>query len=274
MVFPGALSRGCDRCRKRKIKVRTCAPIFTFHMPTRLRLSCQCDGRRPGCKRCELYKASCPGYDRPLAFRFHGEPGHSLVRGEPTTRRKSVQTLVASKGSSYGLTSSRLTSLMVARQPQPSFEDESLAFFLQEYCIQPAAGVIGGHLEFLEGMYKDASRSSCIRPATLAIAYMALSRHYKSSTLYVAARSHYGAALRTVNRDLSVSKRPLKDETLVSLMLMGMIEVRLRALYLDDLHTLTILPGYRMPRTNNKGRAHGRYFQVIRCCRTSSSYKC
>ncbi|PTD07203.1 hypothetical protein FCULG_00006164 [Fusarium culmorum] len=123
MVFPGALSRGCDRCRKRKIK---------------------CDGRRPGCKRCELYKASCPGYDRPLAFRFHGEPGHSLVRGEPTTRRKSVQTLVVSKGSSYGLTSSRLTSLMVARQPQPSFEDESLAFFLQEYCIQPAAGVIGG----------------------------------------------------------------------------------------------------------------------------------
>ncbi|KAM0402501.1 hypothetical protein ACHAPZ_005434, partial [Fusarium culmorum] len=94
---------------------------------------------------------------------------------------------------------------MVARQPQPSFEDESLAFFLQEYCIQPAAGVIGGHLEFLE-------------------AYMALSRHYKSSTLYVAARSHYGAALRTVNRDLSLSKRPLKDETLVSLMLMGMIE--------------------------------------------------
>ncbi|EKJ77923.1 hypothetical protein FPSE_01849 [Fusarium pseudograminearum CS3096] len=203
MVFPGALSRGCDRCRKRKIK---------------------CDGRRPGCKRCELYKASCPGYDRPLAFRFHGEPGHSLVRGEPITRRKSVQTLVVSKGSSYGLASSRLTSLMVARQPQPSFEDESLAFFLQEYCIQPAAGVIGGHLEFLEGMYKDASRSSCIRPATLAIAYMALSRHYKSSTLYVAARSHYGAALRTVNRDLSLSKRPLKDETLVSLMLMGMIE--------------------------------------------------
>ncbi|UZP39086.1 hypothetical protein NXS19_006902 [Fusarium pseudograminearum] len=123
MVFPGALSRGCDRCRKRKIK---------------------CDGRRPGCKRCELYKASCPGYDRPLAFRFHGEPGHSLVRGEPITRRKSVQTLVVSKGSSYGLASSRLTSLMVARQPQPSFEDESLAFFLQEYCIQPQQGVIGG----------------------------------------------------------------------------------------------------------------------------------
>ncbi|PTD07202.1 hypothetical protein FCULG_00006165 [Fusarium culmorum] len=52
-------------------------------------------------------------------------------------------------------------------------------------------------------MYKDASRSSCIRPATLAIAYMALSRHYKSSTLYVAARSHYGAALRTISRYLS-----------------------------------------------------------------------
>ncbi|KAL6916484.1 hypothetical protein FSHL1_007932 [Fusarium sambucinum] len=203
MVFPGTLSRGCDRCRKRKIK---------------------CDGRRPGCRRCELYKASCPGYDRPLAFRFHGEPGHSLVRGEPIARRKSAQPLVLSKGSSHGLTPTRFTSIVVARQPQPSFEDESLAFFLHEYCVPPAPGVILGHMEFLEGMYRDSSRSSCIRPATLAIAHMALSRHYKSSTLYVAARGHYGAALRTVNRDLSVSKRPLKDETLVSLMLMGMIE--------------------------------------------------
>ncbi|RGP80084.1 arginine metabolism regulation ii [Fusarium longipes] len=107
---------------------------------------------------------------------------------------------------------------------EPSFEEESLAFFLKEYCVYPAPGVFGGHLDFLEGMYRNSSRSSCIRPATLATAYMALSRHYKSSTLYVTARSHYGAALRTVNRDLSASKRPLRDETLASLMLMGMIE--------------------------------------------------
>uniref|UniRef100_A0A0D2Y096 Zn(2)-C6 fungal-type domain-containing protein n=1 Tax=Fusarium oxysporum (strain Fo5176) TaxID=660025 RepID=A0A0D2Y096_FUSOF len=199
MVFPGTLSRGCSRCRKRKIK---------------------CDGRRPGCRRCELYKAPCPGYDRPLAFRFHGEPGQSLVRDEPGS--SSAKTLVLGIGLGYEKARSKGSG--VCRQPQPSFEDESISYFLHEYCVLPAPGVIKGHLDFLEGMYRSSSRTSCIRPALLAAAHMSLSRHYKSSTLYVTARYHYGAALRTVNRDLSASKRPLKDETLASLMLLGMIE--------------------------------------------------
>ncbi|KAH7174578.1 uncharacterized protein B0J16DRAFT_348815 [Fusarium flagelliforme] len=238
MVFPGALSRGCDRCRKRKIK---------------------CDGRRPGCKRCELYKAPCPGYDRPLAFRFHGEPGHSLVRGEPNAARKSVQALVFSKGS-------RSYSPGFARQPQPSFEDESLAFFISEYCIYPAPGVFRGHLDFLEGLYRNSSRHSCIRPATLAVAYMVLSRHYKSSTLYVTARSHYGAALRTVNRDLSASKRPLKDETLASLMLMGMIEdiecqgQTTKAVHMAGISKLFEVVGHRVLTNVDESSLHGWIF--------------
>ncbi|KAH7233304.1 hypothetical protein BKA59DRAFT_487959 [Fusarium tricinctum] len=215
MVFPGTLSRGCSRCRKRKIK---------------------CDGRRPGCKRCELYKAPCPGYDRPLAFRFHGEPGHSLVREKPgrsTTSRMltSGEGVTENEGRYEGTRGARAMSrtsgvtVLAPRQPQPSFEDESLAFFLHEYCVQPAPGVFRGHLDFLEDMYRGSDHASCIRPATLAVAYMSLSRHYKSSTLYVTARKYYGAALRSINRDLSASsKQTLREETLTSLMLLGIIE--------------------------------------------------
>ncbi|KAM5347834.1 hypothetical protein ACJ41O_007658 [Fusarium nematophilum] len=68
--------------------------------------------------------------------------------------------------------------------------------------------------------------TSALIPAhvSLASAHMTLSRHYKSSTLYFTARKHYGAALRSVNRDLSVSGSEPKNETLVSVMLLGMIE--------------------------------------------------
>jgi hypothetical protein len=119
--------------------------------------------------------------------------------------------------------------VLVPHQPQPSFEDESLAFFLHEYCVKPAPGVFRGHLDFLEDMYRGSGRASCIRPATLAVAYMSLSRHYKSSTLYVTARKYYGAALRSVNKDLSASnQQTLKEETLTSLMLLGIIEVSLQ----------------------------------------------
>ncbi|KAI8401545.1 hypothetical protein FOFC_18414 [Fusarium oxysporum] len=227
MVFPGTLSQGCSRCRKRKIK---------------------CDGRRPGCKRCELYKVTCPGYDRPLAFRFHVEPGHSLVRDEPG--RPPPQTLVSDEGPNWG--KSRCKSSGVARQPQPSFEDESISYFLHEYCVFPGPGVFRGHLDFLEGMYRNSSRASCIRPATLAATYMSLSRHYKSSTLYVTARNYYGAALRAVNRDLSASKRPLKDETFASLMLLGMIEniecqgQTTKAVHMEGISKLFEVVGHRV----------------------------
>ncbi|KAF5025080.1 hypothetical protein F66182_2849 [Fusarium sp. NRRL 66182] len=169
------------------------------------------------------FAATCPGYDRPLALRFHGEPGHSLVRDRPSSSQDPAQPLESNKGPSWGRARARNTEVVV-RQPQPSFEEESIAYFLHEYCVLPGPGVFRGHLDFLRGMYDNASRSSCIRPATLATAYMTLSRYYKSSTLYVAARNHYGAALRAVNKDLSAADRPLKDETLASLMLLGMIE--------------------------------------------------
>ncbi|KAM0346226.1 hypothetical protein ACHAPU_005651 [Fusarium lateritium] len=195
---------------------------------------CQCDGRRPGCKRCELYKAPCPGYDRPLAFRFHGEPGHSLAREKPghTASRVPVSSQVlynpVEGGPPAGKARSRypgVAAAIVPHQPQPSFEDESLAFFLHEYCVYPSPGIIRGHLDFLEDMYRGSDRASCIRPATLATAYLSLSRHYKSSTLYVTARKYYGAALRSIRKDLSTSnKHTIKDETLASLMLLGIIE--------------------------------------------------
>ncbi|KAJ3549064.1 hypothetical protein NM208_g705 [Fusarium decemcellulare] len=110
------------------------------------------------------------------------------------------------------------------RQPQPSFEDEAVTYFLNEYCIEPGPGGFGGHLDFLHDIYQSSYHNSCLRPATLAIACMSLSRYYKSSKLYFRARAYYGAALRAVNRNLSASSRTVKDDTLVSIMLLGMIE--------------------------------------------------
>ncbi|KAH7193960.1 uncharacterized protein B0J16DRAFT_412496 [Fusarium flagelliforme] len=210
MVFPGTLSRGCTRCRKRRVK---------------------CDGRRPGCERCEKYKAPCPGYERPLAVRYYGKPGETLEREQPAGSSTSHTFAIEGgyKEGGEGGTIIRFKSPVlinpVLRQPQPSLEEESLTFFLHEYCVHPSQGVLRGHLDFLEGMYRNSDRASCIRPSTLAVAYLSLSRHYKSSTLYITAKKYYGAALHSVNRDLSVANREsLKEETLTSLMLLGIVE--------------------------------------------------
>ncbi|XEV05001.1 hypothetical protein FSHL1_010288 [Fusarium sambucinum] len=202
MVFPGTLSQGCLRCRKRKIK---------------------CDGRRPGCEKCERYRAPCPGYHRSLAVRHYGKPGQSLKRDSNGSRTVAIEEW-SNRDYEVG---SRATEVLVPvlRQPQPSLDDESLNFFIHEYCVYPGPGVLRGHLDFLESMYRNSDCASCIRPTTLAVAYLSLSRHYKSSTLYFTAKKYYGAALKSVNKELSISNRQtLKEETLTSLMLLGIIE--------------------------------------------------
>ncbi|RBR24907.1 uncharacterized protein FIESC28_02325 [Fusarium coffeatum] len=178
MVFPGTLSRGCTRCRKRRVK---------------------CDGRRPGCERCEKYKAPCPGYDRPLAVRYYGKPGETLEREKPKDSSTSSGAEYKEGGPVGGMVVRFQTPELIApvlRQPQPSLEEESLTFFLHEYCVYPSPGVLRGHFDFLEGMYRNSDP-----------------------------KKYYGAALHSVNRDLSVSNRAsLKEETLTSLMLLGIIE--------------------------------------------------
>jgi hypothetical protein len=165
-----------------------------------------------------------------LAVRYYGKPGETLEREKPGGSTGTFEINEGYKEGGKGGTIIRFKSPVlinpVLRQPQPSLEEESLTFFLHEYCVRPAPGVLRGHLDFLEGMYRNSDRTSCIRPTTLAVAYLSLSRHYKSSTLYITAKKYYGVALHSVNRDLSVANREsLKEETLTSLMLLGIIEV-------------------------------------------------
>ncbi|KAF5252593.1 hypothetical protein FANTH_2487 [Fusarium anthophilum] len=112
----------------------------------------------------------------------------------------------------------------VKRQPQPSFKDEAIAYFLQEYCVQPGMNGFGGHLDSLQGMYQSSPHDSCLRRTTIAAASLSLSRHYKSSGLYSMACGYYNTAVRAVNRNLTSTSRSFNDETLMSILLLGMIE--------------------------------------------------
>ncbi|KAF5545186.1 Arginine metabolism regulation II [Fusarium mexicanum] len=112
----------------------------------------------------------------------------------------------------------------VKRQPQPSFKDEAIAYFLQEYCVQPGTNGFGGHLDSLHDMYQSSPHDSCLRKTTIAAASLCLSRHYKSSGLYSMACGYYNTAVRAVNRNLTSTSKSFNDETLMSILLLGMIE--------------------------------------------------
>lgn len=98
-------------------------------------------------------------------------------------------------------------------------------FFLHDNFVAPLPGFSSGHLDFLPEMYSSCCQTSSLKPATLAAAYLSLSRHYKSRMLYLEARKYYGQALRSVNTSLSNPKHERQDVTLSAIMLLSLIEV-------------------------------------------------
>lgn len=103
-------------------------------------------------------------------------------------------------------------------------EERALAFFFHENYVAPEPGVSSGHLDFLLELYDSCCHTSCLRPSTLAAAYLSLSRHHRSTALYLEARKRYGQALRSVHSSLS-KRDERKDVMLSAIMLLSLIEV-------------------------------------------------
>ncbi|KAF5965661.1 Arginine metabolism regulation protein II [Fusarium bulbicola] len=197
MGFP--LSTSCSHCSKHKIK---------------------CNGKRKGCHRYQLYRTVRPRYKRPLTEQFRTPENSGVYDPATGVSRQFLPVANHPLLSTDDISSRR----RVKRQPQPSFKDEAIAYFLQEYCVQPGMNGFGRHLDSLQGMYQSSPHDSCLRKTTIAAASLCLSRHYKSSGLYSMARGYYNTAVRAVNRNLTSTSRSFKDETLMSILLLGMIE--------------------------------------------------
>ena len=68
MGYHGKPSKGCDKCRSRKIRVRNSRP------PPQLSLKIkQCDQGKPACRRCIQAQCGCPGYRDQLTLQFRDE---------------------------------------------------------------------------------------------------------------------------------------------------------------------------------------------------------
>lgn len=117
------------------------------------------------------------------------------------------------------------SSPLYIQQMESSWDEESVVYFLNEYSVLPLPGMYSGHLDFLPDLLMSSSSTSPLWPATRASAYLALSRHYKSSVLYDRARKCYGAALRSVNTCLSQPPETWQDDIVAAIMMTNYLEV-------------------------------------------------
>lgn len=239
MVYAGP-SRGCHNCRQRRIKV--------FHAPHFYALdqtnTAQCDQKVPACGQCTKKKKTCPGYrsEADIIFRVENDHAASLVAGRKSRRRSSpppqahssaqpspgpvIQDpaeLAKSTGTSV-ISYEKLVQPPNFRTLLPTVGERASCFFIANYILQ-SSDISYGFMEYLPPLvgYKSGGMLSTVIECLGLAAMSNLAGSQSQAT--IAARRRYGEALAMVNRALQTPHMITEDQTLLSVMLLGVYEV-------------------------------------------------
>lgn len=231
------LSRGCLRCRQRRVK---------------------CDEGRPACQRCIKRDEICEGYRDEASIVFRYETDKVIARADTAAtasssttpsrrpRRKSWST---SDESDWTWTSTALADPSdfteeeaaslnlhglhpwVKTTPshlRPSPEDEVVNRFMDKYVLYPCNETSSpGFLEHLPSLFKDVNVEGrfALRWAVRAAAYADLSKAQDSDFLAKKAFHCYGMSLSALGESLSAKGKVPDDYDLMTAVMLDMFEV-------------------------------------------------
>ncbi|KAI1142035.1 hypothetical protein F5Y05DRAFT_402055 [Hypoxylon sp. FL0543] len=241
------LSRGCLRCRQRRVK---------------------CDQGRPSCQRCIKRNEVCEGYrdDATIIFRYETEKviehanANALVSPPASTsrtsRRRSRSTDNKSNSSRLStspvdpsdLTEQEAASLNLL-QPfpwaknvpthlRPAAEDRVVDRFMDKYVMYPCNETSSsGFLEHLPGLFRDVNIEGrfALRWAVRAAAYADLSKAQNNGALASKAFHCYGMALSALGESLSGPSKVPDDYDLMTAVIHRLsCLLNLKTFFVDD----------------------------------------
>ncbi|KAL2796606.1 hypothetical protein BJX66DRAFT_335849 [Aspergillus keveii] len=227
MARRGRLSRGCQTCRKRKIK---------------------CDQILPACTQCRKSGWVCPGYADIVErmFQYHNQQvdstisivklGKARVDEVKVVKRlsKRVSAGTVGKISSLSLSLSEISLPQGIAQP---LNDRAIDYFLSTHALRDK-GEIRGYYEYLFTLPITTwpETSTCLTAAALA----AWGNACHSAEMLKEARTFYGRSLRLVNAALADPVRAPETSTMISILLLNSFE----ALMSDCLESMSYSDGH------------------------------
>lgn len=220
MVYYGKLSKGCERCRRLKVR---------------------CDQRKPGCSRCERTKAACPGYRNLVDFLFRDDSAGTVKRNRRDAARERLNP------TEYGQIDATASPLNLTVQDGPFFTcspmhslpqrpgEVAAVFYFRNFTIQdpPLSGATsrGTILKLLD--------SPTALVVIEAIGLAAISNIRGDQRLLQQARARYSQALRGTNAALDDPAQAACDATAMAVLLLSQFE----RMYLDSRES--VRDGYR-----------------------------
>ncbi|GKZ22829.1 hypothetical protein AbraIFM66951_004953 [Aspergillus brasiliensis] len=104
----------------------------------------------------------------------------------------------------------------------PCLEWQSLCYFFHQHVLPTQKSPCEGHLAFLPELYQEKGNDPSLRHAILSVSYLSLFNTARVDELYVNARKHYGAALKSLTASLSNKETSLQDETFAAALFLSM----------------------------------------------------
>jgi hypothetical protein len=270
MVGVPGRSRGCNTCRKRKVKVRRPALPFA-------RLPAQCSLETPVCSVCANSKRVCLGYARERIF-LQQDPSSSKphsyqkqYRAEPKMDGRCSATPEtpddSSKSSSSSSQRSSPTSNAIANPSTLSLTATAtrstiISTFLTTFTPHTSMASLAGHSPLLE-MIHMSSLPPSLECALLALANSSAGRRLGDPLLTHQSLSLYVRSLGALSADLQTRnpRRALSDETFAAAMLLVLYEIAecpddSRDGYTKHLDGCTRLVVARGPERHSSGLGH------------------
>ncbi|OQV09658.1 Fungal Zn2-Cys6 binuclear cluster domain-containing protein [Cladophialophora immunda] len=239
MVYCGKPSKGCDYCRKKRLK---------------------CDQKRPGCGQCRNASRACPGYRNQLDLMFRDESDRvqqkyrvtavldadaeadadadvdiGTVNANQSSGHDSAadtstplpDTRAIERGLSPDVAGNKSTQISKLRkQPWPDHPYQSLsqalpeiatAFFLTQY-------IPGSHFDYLPLLYNSANPASLLTGIVEAVSLASLSHETRKPEFMALARQRYSQSLVETNKALQDPSACRDDGTLASILLLAHFE--------------------------------------------------
>lgn len=183
---------------------------------------CQkCDRQKPSCAQCRRSDIECSGYRDPTSLSILDQTSAtaSKYRANIGNRDPTQSSLSAAVIASPSKHSGR--SQKVSPSPSMPLEDRGVGFFFSSYVI----GIPWSIYAYLPELLLSEPAKSLLRTTITAVGLAALSSFSKDHRVLAAAARFYNSALSSA-RDALESAAAMKDQTLVSVLLFCVFEVR------------------------------------------------
>ncbi|KAF2658238.1 hypothetical protein K491DRAFT_739813 [Lophiostoma macrostomum CBS 122681] len=213
MVYYGPISKGCDRCRRRKIK---------------------CGEQRPACQQCTKANIPCAGYRCLTDLVFRDETAllrnrHKFVASAVKSAAilpsaacspswKKQNGMLSAADHSPGSRSERPSRALL-----PSLHDRAAGFVFANF-VYSDAPVTETFADYLKHQYVQSGTELALSSAMQALGLFGIAHTSKAGTDVLEARRVYGRSLALTREALRDPERRSTDEVLAAVWFLAMVE--------------------------------------------------